>query len=150
MNRNKKLNFSMQKLNPKPEKLSLSETIAGFFFGRFRKNSLKKNSPISKNSLIFAETHGKKDPETEISANFSYLTIIPAIINLRKNGFLLVLLTITTWYLKNSMMKKKLTSFCWKTHWKSQKLSFWLLLVASRSQKNAQKKAWYSILYAHW
>ena len=68
----------------------------GFFFGRFRKNSLKKNSPISKNSLIFAETHGKKDPETEISANFSYLTMIPAIINLRKNEFSLVLLTITT------------------------------------------------------
>ena len=81
------------------------------FFGRFRKNSLKKNSPISKNSLIFAETHGKKDPETEISANFSYLTMIPAMINLRKNEFSSVLLTITTWSLKNSLMKKKLTTF---------------------------------------
>ena len=123
--------------------------IVRLFFGRFRKNSLKKNSPISKNSLIFAETHGKKDPETEISANFSYLTMIPAIINLRKNEFSLVLLTITTWSLKNSLIKKKLTTFFPKTHQfllknslKIPKTQFLTTFGSKPESKNAQKKAW--------
>ena len=131
------------------EKTSLSEPCTpGFFFRRFRKNSLKKNSPISKNSLIFAETHGKKDPETEISANFSYLTMIPAIINLRKNEFSLVLLTITTWSLKNSLIKKKLTTFFPKTHQfllknslKIPKTQFLTTFGSKPESKNAQKKS---------
>ena len=121
--------------------------VQAFFLGRFRKNSLKKNSPISKNSLILAETHGKKHPETEISANFSYLTMIPAKINLRKNDFSAVLLTITTWSLKNSLTKKKTHLFSPKTRQfllknslKIPKTQFLTTFGSKPESKNAQKK----------